>query len=619
MHLVFKQPHLSISAMNDVHLPAFAVVIGRNGVGKTQLLDAIAQDHISVSGIPQSEIVKYDINTFKPQDATQAAWGNCLFAERTAEHYFSGRPGKVPFEIAEEVFSNTLQALNIADDPTARAEFEHALRQQVRQLPDFKCFHKFGGVEAVVSYSAEILRKVIEPLKSQKPRERSKTASPTCGGDSAILLSLSMKLTGKLPHELERDDILHAAYYEGDTIANKLSQAFARYKVEQYSWAYTQSQAGKDTVQNLLALYRRSRTPPWVLLRENLDQLRKESDDPQLFDFEFSDPETDELVFAVHTQYSFKAVFRNRTTGASYSLSSLSSGEKILMALYLAAFNQRMGQGRPRLLLFDELDAVLHPSMISSLIRGLKSQFVDQGTQVIMATHSITTVSLLEDGEIYRLVRDGSRVDIQPAAKSEAVSELSEGLATIDTGLKVIASKRSAPIMILTEGHNALHLKKWASLFFPSQVDVFEGLPTKTGKDQLLTYGQFLAKVTANSHFLIVWDCDAKSKATQLASELPEAANVTAFAFDQRENTIAPKGIENKYEEGILTPYSNKVVDNKDVELRRSLDSKKKTDFARYVFEKGTREDFAHFGDLHTTVTRILSRAGIDRVQCETS
>ena len=51
MHLVFKQPHLSISAMNDVHLPAFAVVIGRNGVGKTQLLDAIAQGHISVSGI----------------------------------------------------------------------------------------------------------------------------------------------------------------------------------------------------------------------------------------------------------------------------------------------------------------------------------------------------------------------------------------------------------------------------------------------------------------------------------------------------------------------------------------------------------------------------------------
>ena len=111
-----------------------------------------------------------------------------------------------------------------------------------------------------------------------------------------------------------------------------------------------------------------------------------------------------------------------------------------------------------------------------------------------MATHSITTVSLLEDGEIYRLVRDGSRVDIQPAAKSEAVSELSEGLATIDTGLKVIASKRSAPIMILTEGHNALHLKKWASLFFPSQVDVFEGLPTELVKTNYLRTVSFSPK-----------------------------------------------------------------------------------------------------------------------------
>ena len=172
---------------------------------------------------------------------------------------------------------------------------------------------------------------------------------------------------------------------------------------------------------------------------------------------------------------------------------------------------------------------------------------------------------------------------------------------------------------ILTEGDNTLHLRKWASLFFPGRVDVFDGLPARTGKDQLLTYGQFLSKVTSNSHFLIVWDCDAKSKATKLASELGGRADVTPFAFDHRANKITPKGIENKYEEDVLMPYSNRVVDANEVELRRSLDNEKKGHFARYIFENGTREHFVHFGDLHAAVTAILGHGNGDRPRRDAS
>ena len=82
-----------------------------------------------------------------------------------------------------------------------------------------------------------------------------------------------MKLTGKLPHELCRDDVLRAAHYEGDTIANQLSQAFVRYKVEQYSWAHIQSEVGEESVQSLMPKYRQERCPPWVMLRRNLDRM----------------------------------------------------------------------------------------------------------------------------------------------------------------------------------------------------------------------------------------------------------------------------------------------------------------------------------------------------------
>ena len=623
MHLAFQRPYLSIRAMDEVYLPSFSVIVGRNGVGKTQFLDAIAQGHVSVSDITQSEIQKYDINSFQPRDPARVGWSNCVFAERTAERYLSARHGKAPIELAKDVFLRTVETFHISDGTTSHF-FEEQLRHQVRQIPDFTSFPKFSGTEAVVSYSDAIRKEVTAPLRSrsERPKRQQRSTnreSRTCAGDPAVLLSLSMKLSGKLPHELNRDDVLRAAYYEGDTIANTISQAFTRYKVEQYSWAHTHGEAGLDSVQNLLSGYRRNNTPPWVLLRQNLEELRKASDDPQLFNFEFSDPEGDEMVFADHANYSFQAVFRNRTNGESYSLGTLSSGEKILMSLCLATFNQTMGQGRPKLLLFDELDAVLHPSMISSFIRGLKTQFVDRGTCVILATHSVTTVSILDESEIYRLARDGHRIDIQPTPKSEAVQELSDGLATIDTGLRIVTSRHSVPVTILTEGHNALHLKKWASLFFSGQVDVFDDLPARTGKDQLLTYGQLLSKVIGNSHFLIVWDCDAKSRATKLANDLPDAAHVTPFAFDRRENGIAPRGIENKYEEDVLTPYANRVLDAKGVELSCSLDNEKKGEFAKHILENATREHFVHFGDLCATVTEILRRVGENRATCESS
>ena len=366
-------------------------------------------------------------------------------------------------------------------------------------------------------------------------------------------------------------------------------------------------EAGRGTFRDLLDEYRHEHTPPWVLLERSLDRLREASDDPQLFNFGFSNPENDKISFATHRQYSFSTVFRNRATGASYPIGSLSSGETILMSLCMATFNQTMGQRRPELLLFDELDAVLHPSMIAALIAGLKHEFVDNGTQVIMATHSITTVSALEDGEIYRIVRDRGELHVQPVAKTEAVLELSEGVATIDKGLRIVASKRSAPITILTEGHNALHLRKWASLFFPEQVEVFDDLPSRTGKDQLLTYGRFLSKVVANTHFLIVWDCDAKGNAKRLADELVGRVAVTAFALGERGNRIARAGIENKYPEDVLQPFSKIVLDGATrAETSCQFDGGKKTEFARYIFQSGTRQHFVHFDDLHNTVTEIL-------------
>ena len=73
------------------------------------------------------------------------------------------------------------------------------------------------------------------------------------------------------------------------------------------------------------------------------------------------------------------------------------------------------------------------------------------------------------------MVRTGGHVDVSRTTKSEAISELSDGLATVDVGLR-IAAYDEAKVTILTEGHNAKHLKRWVELNFPRGVQVFEEL-----------------------------------------------------------------------------------------------------------------------------------------------
>ncbi len=612
MHLELKHPHLSIKKINAFSLPEFSVLIGRNGVGKTQILDGIATGNISVPGIETPEIEKFDISSFQIKDSGSAGWGNAYFALVTADHYFSTAGSPSPFEIAKQVFTKLMEELIEEGKVDQSHQKEHQFREQLYSIPDFSGLENIKKDSPAFGYFRSIKENVLNKLRSKSQNRGSSTNFPknSLRNDPAILLTMAMKINQKLPHELNREDILRAANYEGELVENKISQLFARYKFEQYVWAHTQSEETRKSVETLMEEYRKAMRPPWEVLRKTLNQLRESSSEPSLFNFEFSDPEYDRLEFSNYQQYTFQTEFTNRSTGDSYSIQHLSSGEKILLCLTLAMFNKYIGRRQPRLVLLDEIDALLHPSMISALIAGLKNLFVNNGTRVIMATHSVTTVSMLDEGETYGVSRIGNAVSVQPVSRSEAVSQLSEGLATIDTGLKIIATETATPITILTEGYNTLHLKKWVSLFFPGKIHVFEGLEDgKSNDKQLLQYGRIISRMNTNTQFLIVWDCDAEEQAKILSRELSEGSVVSVFSFTRRKNRITSKGIENKYDEEILQKYSKRTVDESDgTVVAREFNGRRKTEFAQYIFAEGSRDHFMFFDDLGTAVQQILDR-----------
>ena len=476
MRIKLKQPYKSIATLSTEELPDFAILIGRNGAGKTQLLDALKEGQAKIPGIGVDEIELYDMASFVPPNTNQANRHANQFAQVTADAYLSPPGDQPPIETAAAIFDQFASDIEYNSGVRARDDFVRDLRDEVRRLPDFTVF----AVDDQASpYKKTLYERVLAPLTPDNTERRGRRSSNqpnnSFNGNQAALLSAAMKLTGKLPHELTHDDIMRASHFEGNTISNSISAVSAAYKIDQFIWAHKRIETERVSFAELITEYRTKYPPPWETLREILSAMRDATGDDGLFDFDFSDPNDYELHMGNYERFSFKAEMTNRTTGAQYELNSLSSGEKVLMALCLASFNQYLGRRLPKLILLDELDAVLHPSMVAALVRTLKTLFLPKGTKVLMTSHSPMTVAALDEADIFRVVRTGDRVKVSRTTKSEAINELSEGLATVDVGLR-IAAYDEAKVTILTEGNNTKHLKRWVELNFPEDVQIFEEL-----------------------------------------------------------------------------------------------------------------------------------------------
>ena len=607
MRIDLRSAYKSITALTTGELPDFAVLIGRNGAGKTQLLDALKEGMAVISDIGVDEIELYDMVSFRSPNSGAANRHTNQFAKVAADAYLVGPPNaRPPIETATSIFDEFSGDVEHDSSIEEREEFTRLLRDEVRRLPDFTVF---AAKDQTSPYKKALYKQVMAPLATtanNRQGGRPSNRPNSFNRNQAALISAAMKLADKLPHELTRDDIMRASQYEGGTIANSVSAVFVAYKVDQFLWAHKRIETEPVNYPDLIAEYRTKYPPPWEMLREILSAMRDAAEDDGLFNFEFSDPDGYKLHMGNYEQFSFKAEMTNRITGIQYELDSLSSGEKVLMALCLLSFNQYLGRRRPKLLLLDELDAVLHPSMVSALVTTLKSLFVPHGTKILMTSHSAMTIAALDEADIFSVVRTRGRVNVSRTTKSEAIEELSEGLATVDTGLR-IAAYDEAKVTILTEGNNARHLKRWVQINFPQDVHVFDELAQHRSDSQLLAYGRLLGRMDTNTHFVIVWDCDAADKAEDLRSELPGSATVTPFVFQRREdNRIARDGIENNYDEKFLAPFSFKKVDSSGTVLGCELLKGRKTEFANHVLQNGTSEYFTHFQNLYDVVSVIV-------------
>lgn len=130
--------------------------------------------------------------------------------------------------------------------------------------------------------------------------------------------------------------------------------------------------------------------------------------------------------------------FTDTKTGLKVKASDLSSGEKVLLQLILWLFTATKSGNFPKLLLLDEPDAHLHPSMTRQFLDALVEVLVRKhGVKVIMTTHSPSTVALSPDDAVFVMERGEAEIKAH-VGRPEAVNLLTAGLVTVFAGTKFI-------------------------------------------------------------------------------------------------------------------------------------------------------------------------------------
>ncbi|WP_254526791.1 MULTISPECIES: AAA family ATPase [unclassified Sphingobacterium] len=210
----------------------------------------------------------------------------------------------------------------------------------------------------------------------------------------------------------------------------------------------------------------------------------------------------------------------NKTENFQTHLDALSSGEKTLLALAFSVYKLTKKKVIAKVLLLDELDSALHPSMSKRLINVLHNYFHKVlGIKIIISSHSPSTIAFSPDDSLYIIKKGDSEKLLHHVSKDEALKELTIGVPSFSINYEnrkqvFVESKYDVEYYSAINDIFKDYLNKEISLNFIASGDVQKdknGQP-KSNCDVVKEIAKTLRKAGNNSIYGIIdWDL-AKSK-----------------------------------------------------------------------------------------------------------
>lgn len=573
MKIEFLEPHLSITGLECPNLPDLTVLTGLNGAGKTHFLKALELGRLFVANVALDTLFYFDNNSFRYNEGHFAPNGSCYAENENAWIILEKdlvAPNKNYFQYAETIYDQFFgRAPHIGD------VFWQDSGSAAKSLP-------------VTQYEDAIEKQLFNRL-GNGPVQR------------AIVRAI--RKSQKAFHKVDRyefDKHYVSTFITNGLIPASLGGIFAKYSVVQFLDVHRQ--IGPNEIKSPLELFRgfaETTIPPWDLVNEMLAVMGRFSTADSGFNFQITSPKVGEVQITNWGNYQFTPQLIDQRSGESRNFDALSSGEKIILGLAICMYQRGNLVAPPNLLLLDEIDASLHPSMTKALLHTLQEVFVDRGTKVILATHSPSTVAQAPEGSVHIVSKTDTGIKIAPETQNEAVNILSEGFMTLDDGLSILKLIPSGKLAILTEGHNTKILQKLLDLHKRSDVVVLSGAEAISSKNQLEAFFKILSEIGHSGKFLCVWDCDYTG-----GKNLKETDNTYAYTLPQRQNEYAKKGVENAFSESVLEDFvgHNKRASGKVIKY---FDGDEKASFAEMISKSDDVELFSHFNGLMEKIDSI--------------
>ena len=502
MKLSFKTKYSSIETFNPVDLPNFTVLTGLNGSGKTHLLESIQNGKSIIDDIQQNEITYFDYKTFFVQDE-QPANNDQLGQER--------------FRAFHQLCSGTnIYNVNLTEQfksfkATFGAEYQEVLAlSSGKSLFDVSLEDLKGNIRLFTklsTYKQQIASIFNRPEIKREP--------------SAMALFSLIKRSSKIPIDMDRDEfdsLYNPVTLQNDFIHSQLSKVFLNYKFKEYEELVIkkveQAQYGTFCKYKSKEDFRKNYgIEPWTEIEKILTAFDS-------FDFEITNPDKLKIIFP-YNNITFTAQLIHKIKKIPIPFKDLSSGEKVLFALVLSLYNTEKDKIFPKLLLLDEVDASLHPSMTKNLLAVVKNTLVmENNIKVIMVTHSPSTIACADEESIY-IVNNEWLEKNEKRTKQEALNVLSNGFGAItfeesEFGMSYNLSQNPLPFLftegitdkiILETAWDKLHPNTKRPFYIQDFFDA-KSLGTLFSRGDLIPDGIFLCY--ENKSFFALFDFDSE-------------------------------------------------------------------------------------------------------------
>ncbi|WGL16532.1 ATP-binding protein [Microbulbifer bruguierae] len=417
MELVFKQPHVSITQFNPIELSDFTVITGVNGSGKSHLLSAIEQKKCVIQGLENATVVHFNYENFKLEN--EAAFNaQQIKQETTAAWTF----------YQQKVKPHT-------------PNWKKQIDQNAYPLLKEECKNENKGLWELG----------VTTLKNYRDSIRGLFGSNQMKGNAQAQGILSV--VKKLPYsadEIKEEDFnsIYKPYmFKNDFLPMQLGKVIWDYYVKYQQnrfYHYENSENGKNyPVLSEKEFIEKHGRKPWDVINEIMEEF-------DTLEYRVSSPEGSDYF----SQYQLK-LEHTRTPGLQLDFANLSSGERVLMALVASIYKSTSDNHFPDILLLDEVDASLHPSMMKNMLGVIQNIFLENGIKVLLVSHSPSTIALSPEESIFVMNKSGEN-RIEKRSKKEALSILTEGFATLNDieptlSVNYNLSKTDLPILF-TEG-----------------------------------------------------------------------------------------------------------------------------------------------------------------------